>query len=233
MRVLIVEDDQALGNFLRKGLTVQGHDTDWVSDGEAALTAARRWEPELLVLDLSLPKRDGVEVLKEIHTWASSMAIVVLTGRNNVEERVRCLNLGADDCLLKPFSFHELMARCNAITRRRGMGVVSRLSHGPIAMDLLSRKVWRDGQPIELTGKEFALLEYMVRRRGQCCSREDLLRDLWQVKTEAVTNVVDVYVNYLRRKLTLGIPNDRAKAPLIETVRGAGYRLADLQQNVA
>ena len=233
MRVLIVEDDQALGKFLCKGLTVQGHNTEWVSDGEAALEAARRQDPDLLVLDLSLPKKDGIEVLEELRTWPTSMAIVILTGRNNVEERVRCLNLGADDCLLKPFSFHELIARCNAVARRRGMSTVFRLNHGPIAMDLLSRKVWRDGRPIELTGKEFALLEYMVRRGGECCSREDLLRDLWQVRAEAVTNVVDVYVNYLRKKLTPALPEDGVRAPLIETVRGAGYRLASLKQYAA
>ncbi len=233
MRVLIVEDDQALGKFLCKGLEVQGHNTEWASDGEAALDAARRQDPDLLILDLSLPKKDGIEVLEELRTWATSMSIVVLTGRNNVEERVRCLNLGADDCLLKPFSFHELIARCNAIARRRGVGAVSRLNHGPIAMDLLSRKVWHNGKLIELTGKEFALLEYMVRRGGECCSREDLLRDLWQVRAEAVTNVVDVYVNYLRKKLTPALPEDGAKAPLIETVRGAGYRLTNLKQTAA
>ena len=233
MRVLIVEDDPSLGSFLRKGLTVQGHDTEWVSDGETALQVARRWQPELLVLDLGLPKKDGMEVLEEIRTWASAMAIVVLTGRNSVEERIRCLNLGADDCLLKPFSFHELVARCNAITRRRGEQVISTLEHGPIAIDLLRRKVWSDGRPVELTGKEFALLEYLVRRRGECCSREDLLRDLWQVNAEAVTNVVDVYVNYLRKKLTPALLDGQAKVPLIETVRGAGYRLARVQQNAA
>lgn len=229
MRVLIVEDDPSLGSFLRKGLAVQGHDTEWVGDGEAAIEVARRWEPELLILDLSLPKKDGVEVLKELCAPTSAMAIVVLTGRNNVEERVCCLNLGADDCLLKPFSFHELVARCNAITRRRGERSISTLNHGPIAIDLLRRKVWSDGRPVELTGKEFALLEYLVRRRGECCSREDLLRDLWQVKAEAVTNVVDVYVNYLRKKLRPALLDGQAGAPLIETVRGAGYRLASAQ----
>ena len=233
MKVLIVEDDQALGSFLRKGLTVQGHDPEWVSDGEAALEAARCLEPDLLILDLGLPKKDGVQVLTEIQSWATPMAIVVLTGHNNVEERVRCLNLGADDCLLKPFSFHELIARCNAIARRREYGSVSILKHGAIAMDLLSRRVWSDGRPVELTGKEFALLEYLVRRRGECCSREALLRDLWQVKAEAVTNVVDVYVNYLRKKLAPAFPDGRAKTPLIQTVRGAGYRLASLQKNAA
>ncbi len=233
MRVLIVEDDRALGVFIRKGLMAQGHDAEWVSDGEAALERVRLREPELLILDLTLPKKDGVEVLEELRTWSTSMSIVVLTGRSNVDERIRCLNLGADDCLLKPFSFHELTARCRAISRRRSQAIVSTLSHGPLVMDLLSRKVWRDGNPIELTVKEFALLEYMVRRRGECCSREDLLRDLWQVNAEAVTNVVDVYVNYLRKKLTGPVLGTGSNAPLIQTVRGAGYRLMTLQQDAA
>ncbi len=233
MKVLIVEDDQALGVFLRKGLTLQGHDVDWVTDGQAALDRARLQEPELLVLDLSLPTKDGVEVLEELRTWTTSMAILVLTGRNNVEERVRCLNLGADDCLLKPFSFHELTARCNALARRQGKAMASTLRHGTLSMDLLSRKVWRGNRPIDLTGKEFALLEYLVRRRGECCSREDLLRDLWQVRAEAVTNVVDVYVNYLRKKLAGPAGDDAADIPLIQTVRGAGYRLTVLRENAA
>lgn len=233
MRVLIVEDDPALGKFLCKGMALQGHHTEWVSDGEAGLEAARRQDRDLLILDLSLSKKDGLEVLEELRTWATSVAIVVLTGRNDVEERVRCLNLGADDCLLKPFSFHELIARCNAIARRRGLGGVSRLSHGPLAMDLLSRRVWHHGRPIDLTGKEFALLEYMIRRGGECCSREELLRDLWQVNSESVTNVVDVYVNYLRKKLAPALPANGVKVPLIETVRGAGYRLASLKQTAA
>lgn len=228
MRVLIAEDDQILGSFLHDGLLSQGHDTKWVCDGEAALLSLRQEPPELLILSLSLPNRDGLAVLEALPGGPGSISIMVMTGRNNVEERIECLDLGADDCLLKPFSFRELIARCNAIARRRGAGSVATLKHGPIAMDLLSRRVWRDGRLVELTGKEFVLLEYLVRRRGECCSREDLLRDLWQVKAEAVTNVVDVYVNYLRKKLTRAHPESESTTPLIETVRGAGYRLANV-----
>lgn len=234
MRVLIVEDDHVLGNYLRKGLSLQGYDTDWVTDGEAALESLRRQEPELLVLDLSLPKKDGVEILAHIQSWALSMAVVVLTGRNDVEERIRCLDLGADDCLLKPFNIYELVARCRAIARRRQADrIVSTLKCGSIAIDLLSRKVWSDGRPVDLTRKEFALLEYMVRRPGECCSRESLLRDLWGMKSESVTNVVDVYVTYLRKKLTPRLPDGPAKRSVIETVRGAGYRIAAIQQIAA
>ena len=233
MKVLIIEDDQALGAFLRKGLTLQGYDAEWVGDGEAGLVAARQTQPALVILDLSLPKKDGMEVLAEVGSWAMATAIIVLTGRNNVEERVRCFHLGADDCLLKPFSFHELMARCKAVSRRRGTVTTSLISHGPIAMDLLSRKVWREGRPIDLTVKEFSLLEYLVRRQGECCSREALLRDIWQARTESVTNIVDVYVNYLRKKLAAEPQEGASTGSLIETVRGLGYRLANMSEKAA
>lgn len=234
MKVLIVEDDQALGLFLRKGLAIEGYDTEWVGDGEAGVTCARAGQPQLIILDLTLPGKDGVQVLEEIRTWSTAPAIVVLTGRNSVEERVRCLNLGADDCLLKPFSFHELTARCNAIFRRRDRSKGSAtLSCGAIEMDLLSRKVWREGRAIDLTVKEFALLEYLLRHQGVCCSREELLRDLWQARTDAVTNIVDVYVNYLRKKLAAAAPEELYAGSVIETVRGSGYRLAGADPQLA
>lgn len=229
MRVLIVEDDPALGLFLRKGLVALGHETLWVGDGALVLQMVQSQQPDLVILDLGLPNRDGVEVLEELRQWSDDPAVVVLTGRNDLDERVHCLDSGADDCLLKPFSFKELTARCNAVLRRRGNAVRSTLSHGPIEIDLLTRKVWRDGQPVELTAKEFSLLEYLVRRPAECCSREALLRDLWQVKAEAATNVVDVYVNYLRKKLAAAAEGGTGD-PLIETVRGSGYRLARLRE---
>ena len=225
MRMLIVEDDPALGLFLRKGMAALGHETFWVGDGAAVLKFVQSQRPDLVILDLGLPNRDGVEVLHELRQWSDDSAVVVLTGRNDLDERVRCLDLGADDCLLKPFSFKELTARCNAVLRRRKDAIRSTLSHGPIEIDLLTRKVWRNGQPVELTVKEFSLLEYLVRRPAECCSREELLRDLWQVKAEAATNVVDVYINYLRKKLAAAA-EDGTGEPLIETVRGSGYRLA-------
>ncbi len=225
MTVLIVEDDRALGLFLQKGLKVEGHETSWVEDGEAALEHVRATQPDLMVLDLSLPRRDGIEVLEELRTLSAQTAVLVLTGRNNLEERIRCLNLGADDCLLKPFSFHELAARCRAILRRQKGPSETFLRFGELKMDLVRRSVRLQGDLIELTIKEFALLEFLIRRKGACCSREELLREIWHTDPTSATNVVDVYINYLRRKLasaTLG-PLDR-KA-LIETVRGAGYRL--------
>jgi DNA-binding response OmpR family regulator len=223
MRVLVVEDDRALGVFLQKGLTFEGHDVEWVGDGDAAVERARRWAPDLVVLDLGLPQRDGREVLAVLSEELSRSSILVLTGRADVEERVRCLNLGADDFLPKPFSFQELTARCRAILRRRERYADPVLRWDSIALDRLGRTVERAGVAIELTGKEFALLESLMMRRGQTCSRAELLEQVWQMAPDTPTNVLDVYVNYLRRKL--GTASD-AHTALIETVRGIGYRMA-------
>jgi DNA-binding response OmpR family regulator len=224
MRVLVVEDDRALGVFLQKGLTFEGHEVEWVADGDAAVERARKWAPDLVVLDLGLPQRDGREVLAVLSEESSRSSILVLTGRGEVEERVRCLDLGADDFLPKPFSFQELTARCRAILRRRERYADPVLRWDDIALDRLRRTVERAGIPVELTGKEFALLESLMLRRGQTCSRAGLLEQVWQMAPETPTNVLDVYVNYLRRKL--GAASDEHTA-LIETVRGIGYRMAD------
>lgn len=225
MKVLVVEDDRALGVFLQKALKLEGHETSWVEDGEAALEHVRRDSPDLVLLDLGLPRRDGVEVLEELRTLSTETAVLVLTGRSNVEERVRCLNLGADDCLLKPFSFHELAARCRAILRRHQPARSAFLRFGELEMDLIRRKVQRKGQTIDLTPKEYALLECLLQRRGTCCSREELLREVWHTSADAATNVVDVYINYLRKKITAAAQTATCHANLIETVRGSGYRL--------
>jgi DNA-binding response OmpR family regulator len=231
MRVLIVEDDAALGLFLRKGLQLEGHDVEWLGDGQAAMDRLAMRRPDLLVLDLGLPKRDGLEVLESLAGRFESMAVLVLTGRNDVEIRVKCLNLGADDCMLKPFSFHEMQARCRALLRRREQYADPVLRQGGIELHRMERKVTRDGRPIDLTVKEFALLEFLLLRRGECCSRADLLREVWQMSPDTGTNVVDVYINYLRKKLgtinSIGGVEINAGPDLIETVRGAGYMLSD------
>lgn len=221
MKVLIVEDDAALGLFLQKGLKLDGHEVEWAGDGELALTQLALRPFDLVVLDLGLPRKDGLEVLVELRRRCERTAVLVLTGRSDVEEKVKCLNLGADDCLLKPFSFHELRARCKALLRRREQFADPVLRHGGVELNRMSHKVTRDGRAVELTGKEFSLLEYLLARRGQCCSRSELLCEVWQMSPDAGTNVVDVYINYLRKKL--GSPEDLASDSVIETVRGAGY----------
>jgi DNA-binding response OmpR family regulator len=233
MRVLIVEDDAALGLFLQKGLKLEGHEVTWVGDGETALVHAEEHRPDLIVLDLSLPRKDGTEVLAELSGRFDETAVLVLTGRSHVEERVKCLNLGADDCLLKPFSFHELTARCRALLRRREQFSDPVLRHGDLELNRMERKVTRNGQLVELTVKEFSLLEFLLKRRGRCCNRSELLSEVWQMSPDAGTNVVDVYVNYLRRKLgSVSLEGDIGNS-VIETVRGEGYRMGGLKKMVA
>lgn len=234
MQVLIVEDDVALGLFLEKGLKLEGHNVARVGDGEAALEHVRLHRPDLMVLDLSLPKKDGVEVLEELQGQMDGTAVLVLTGRSMVEERVRCLNLGADDCLLKPFSFHELTARCRALLRRRERYADPMLRQGDVELNRMERRVMRAGQSLELTVKEFGLLEYLMLRAGRCCGRAELLREVWQMSPDAGTNVVDVYVNYLRKKLGAATPGENGDGhSVIETVRGEGYRVRNAERKKA
>ena len=226
MRVLIVEDDAALGLFLQKGLKIEGHEVDWVGDGESALLHHAENPPDLMVLDLSLPRMDGVKVLEHMQGGSHGTSVLILTGRSDVSERVTCLNLGADDCLLKPFSFHELTARCRALLRRKQQFADPVIRHDGLTLNRLDRKVAREGNVVDLTVKEFALLEHLLLNRGNCCSRSHLLRDVWQMSPDAGTNVVDVYVNYLRKKLNAAHPEGDAAPSMIETVRGQGYLVA-------
>jgi DNA-binding response OmpR family regulator len=221
MRVLVVEDDRPLGAFLQRGMELEGHQVEWVCDGEAALVRVTALQPQLVVLDLSLPKRDGVEVLAAMRARQDDASILVLTGRCGVDTKVKCLNLGADDCLFKPFSFYELTARCRALLRRRDQFADPILRYGTLQLNRMERKVMRGNRTVELTAKEFLLLEYLLLNRGHCVTRGRLLADVWQMSPEAGTNVVDVYINYLRRKLG----GDSLDEPIIETIRGAGYRL--------
>jgi len=228
MQVLIVEDDVALGSFLQRGMKLEGHDVALVGDGEAALLHVVEHRPDLMVLDLSLPRKDGTEVLAEMQGRFDEMAVLVLTGRNEVEERVKCLNLGADDCLLKPFSFQELTARCRALLRRREQFADPVLRHGEVELNRMDRRVARSGRAVELTVKEFNLLEFLMLRRGRCCGRSELLREVWHMSPDAGTNVVDVYINYLRKKLSAANGDLDTGYSVIETVRGEGYQMGSM-----
>jgi DNA-binding response OmpR family regulator len=198
-------------------LKFEGHVVTLVADGQAGLDHALEHEPDLMVLDLGLPRKDGMQVLEEMHGKFAGTSVLVLTGRSGLEARVKCLNLGADDCLLKPFSLSELMARCRALLRRREQFADPTLKLGGVELNRMERRVTRGGVPVELTAKEFALLEYLMLGRGRTCSRTELLREVWQMSPDAGTNVVDVYVNYLRKKL--------GGAEVVETVRGEGYAM--------
>ncbi|HTV09649.1 MAG TPA: response regulator transcription factor [Candidatus Aquilonibacter sp.] len=226
MRVLVVEDDQALAMFLQRGLSFEGHDAQWVGDGEAAIEKSRSWKPDLVVLDLGLPRRNGHEVLQVFAAEPSRCSVLVLTGHGEVEERVRCLNMGADDFLVKPFSFQELMARCRALLRRHQRHADPVIRWGDLVMDRLERTVERCGRGVELTAREFALLESLMLHQGETCSRAELLEKVWQMAPDTATNVLDVYVNYLRRKLSAVVEAELPGGAVIETVRGSGYRMA-------
>lgn len=227
MRVLVVEDDRSLGLFLQKGLMLEGHEVEWVGDGDAALEMVAHQMPDLVVLDLGLPCRDGASVLEVMRRDFQATGVLVLTGRGEVRERVRCLDLGADDFVLKPFSFHELMARCRSLLRRRERFADPVVRFGGIEMNRMGRSVLYEGVGIDLTVKEFTLLEFLMLRRGVCCSRSELLQQVWHSANDAGTNIVDVYITYLRKKLSAAHPGDLSKGSVIQTVRGSGYRLRD------
>jgi DNA-binding response OmpR family regulator len=232
MRVLIVEDDVALGGFLRQGLTLDGFDVALAADGEAALASAAKLRPELMILDLGLPRKDGMEVLAEMGEHFRSTSVLVLTGRAAMEERVACLELGADDVVLKPFSLEELRARLRALRRRR-RSEDQVLRFGDLVMDRAERRVTQSGREVELTTTEFSLLESLLRRRGErVCSRAELLREVWRDPVGMGTNIVEVYINYLRKKLGLRLGrNSGVLRPscqsVIRTVRGEGYVLGE------
>ena len=227
MHGLIVEDDFALGEFLDRGLKFDGHQVALAADGEAALESLEKLRPELMILDLGLPLKGGLEVLTEMGDRFRSTAVMVLTGKTEREERVRCLDLGADDVVLKPFSFHELRARMKALCRRRSRPDETMLRFGDVEMDRAEHRVMQAGHDMELTETEFSLLQSLLRRHGeQVCSRIDLLREVWRAPDGMQTNIVEVYINYLRRKLGQTRQNRSRLECVIRTVRGQGYVLA-------
>jgi DNA-binding response OmpR family regulator len=217
MRMLIAEDDRALGQFLRRGLEADGYRVRVATDGGAAVEAFREELPDLTILDLNLPVKDGERVLEEVRLLNPDLPVMVLTARQEVDTRVRCLDRGADDLMIKPFSLHELRARCRALLRRKREARLA-LRAGDLELDRLEHSAQRAGRTIVLTNKEFALLEHLMLNRGQCVSRVELLDALWNLEPAQTTNIVDVYVNYLRRKL-----NDPPPGYLIRTLRGRGY----------
>ena len=217
MSLLVVEDEARIASFLIKGLTAHGFAVEHVSTGGEALERAP--DSELVVLDLGLPDLDGFEVLRRLREGGEQVAVIVLTARGEIGDRIEGLNLGADDYLTKPFAFEELVARVRARLRRRDGQDESVLAAGEVQLDLLSRRATAGELEVELSTREFALLEAFLRHPRQVLSREQLLSQVWGFDFDPGTNVVDVYVGYLRRKLGEGC---------IETVRGMGYRLAEV-----
>jgi two-component system copper resistance phosphate regulon response regulator CusR len=221
MRILIAEDDVALASFVRQGLEAEHYAVDVSSDGEQARAMATEFDYDLVILDLNLPRLDGIAALRQLRLKKPSLPVLVLTQRSRVEDRVQSLDTGADDYLAKPFSFSELSARIRALTRRSHLPSESVLSMEDLKLDRVERRVERSGRRIELTGKEFALLEYLMRNAGRRVTRAMIIEHVWNLTFDTTTNVVDVYINYLRRKVDDGHPRK-----LIHTVRGVGYELS-------
>jgi len=220
MRILIAEDDEALAKFVRQGLESEHYAVDVVRDGEQAITGALQTDYDLVILDLNLPKVDGVSVLRHVRLKKPSLPVLVLTQRTKVEDRVQCLDTGADDYLGKPFSFSELSARIRALMRRSHLPSESVLSVADLKLDRVQHVVERAGLKVELTAKEFTLLEYLMRHAGRDVTRSMIIEHVWNLTFDTTTNVVDVYINYLRRKI-----DDGHALKLIQTVRGVGYSL--------
>ena len=220
MRILIVEDEEKAAAFLRKGLTESGFVVDTVATGEDGLFRAVNLEYDLIILDAMLPQRDGWSVLCELRGRGRSMPVLFLTARGEVPDRVRGLELGADDYLVKPYAFTELLARVRALLRRRGERQPEVLQIADLRIDLLGNKAERGGTRLELAPKEFALLSLLARRRGEVLPRSVIAEQVWDMHFEGESNVVDVAVRRLRRKV-----DDPFSVKLIQTVRGMGYVL--------
>ena len=222
MRILLVEDDAPLATFIRKGLEQEHYAVDRAGDGEQGRAMAEDLDYDLIVLDLNLPKLDGLSLLKHLRPVKPAVPVLVLTARIRVEDRVASLDAGADDCLNKPFSYSELSARVRALLRRGRPVPDSQLQISDLTLDRIERRVERAGKRIELTSKEFALLEYLMRNAGRRVTRSMIVEHVWNINFDTATNVVDVYINYLRKKV------DSGQGPrLIKTIRGVGYELSE------
>jgi DNA-binding response OmpR family regulator len=222
VHILVVEDEQRLARLLRRVLQEERQTADLVHDGATALELALGKTYDLIILDLMLPDLDGVQICKALRAENVMTPILMLTARGAIEDRVSGLNAGADDYLVKPFAMDELLARVNALLRRGtragDLGMVLRV--GELTLDLVRHEVQRDGQVIELTAKEFALLEYLMRNAGRALTRTQIIDHVWSYDFETLSNVVDMYIHYLRDKIDRGFGR-----PLIKTVRGVGYKV--------
>ena len=220
MRLLLVEDDTKLVRALERGLEQEGYAVDTAFTGDEALSQATVRDYDVVVLDVMLPGRDGFSVCRELRRDERWMPVLMLTALAEVNDRIRGLDAGADDYLVKPFDFGELVARLRALTRRHGADTTELLDVGDLTIDAATRTVTRPGRQVELTGREFEVLEFLARHAGRAVSREQLLEHVWDEEYAGSPNVVDVYVGYLRRKL------ERPEGPpLIRTVRGVGFLL--------
>ena len=219
MRILIIEDDEAIARVLQRGLRAHGHQTVLAETGEDGVLLSTDETVELTILDISLPGLNGHQVLERIRSSRPRLPVLMLTARADLDSKVKALNAGADDYLTKPFAFEELLARIHAVTRRLDQPESAQIRAGHLRLDLLAQRAWRGDELVELTAREFALLKYFMRHPNQVLSRQQILDSVWEYDFDPESNIVDVYVRYLRNKIDA--PNHPS---LIITVRGAGYR---------
>jgi DNA-binding response OmpR family regulator len=217
-RILVVDDDIALCKFLSRELKRRKFDVTVRHDGEAACTGIQKSDYDLLILDLNLPKLDGMTVMKQVRLSRPRLPILVLTARNRTQDVVQALEQGADDCLVKPFSYQELLARIRVMLRRDSSPAVSSSNVGGLTINREEHRVLRGERRIDLTAREFDLLEYLMNNAGKAVSRQRLMEDVWNIPYDSTTNIVDVYMKYLRDKVDL-----EGEVKLIRTVRGIGY----------
>jgi two-component system copper resistance phosphate regulon response regulator CusR len=217
--ILIIEDEAKIADFIKRGLENAGYEVDVAYTGAQALESVQAKEPEMILLDLMLPDMDGLDLLRKIRNRKVNPAILILSARDAIDDRVKGLEIGADDYLVKPFAFVELMARVRALLRR-GTPTPERLQLGDLTLDCIRRKVTRSGEGIELAPKEFSILEYMMRNPGRPLSRTMIVEHVWDTEYDGLTNIVDVYIRHLRSKI-----DDPFPTKMIQTLRGVGYML--------
>ncbi len=220
MRILVVEDERRLCGIIKRGLLEEGYVVDVAYDGEEGEYMAGSAPYDLILLDIMLPKKNGVEICRDLRLKKVNTSIFMLTAKDTVEDRVKGLDAGADDYLVKPFAFNELLARIRALLRRTGLSKSPRLQVGDLVMDTLTREVWRGQRSIELTSKEYTILEYFVRHPNVVITRTMLEEHAWDYEFDSISNIIDVYIRRIRSKI-----DEEGQGSLIQTIRRAGYRM--------
>jgi len=220
MRILVIEDEQKVANFIKRGLKEEGYSVDVACDGEEGYLLAGDNEYDVIILDIMLPKMDGITLCKKLRAEKITTPILMLTAKDSVKDKVTGLDSGANDYLTKPFSFEELLARIRVLLRKDQTATPTKLQVDDLVLDLLTHKVSRAGKEIPLTNKEYALLEYLMRNSGSIVTRTMISEHVWDINFDTFTNVIDVYVNYLRNKIDKGY-----RKKLIHTIRGRGYMI--------